>query len=178
MAGENAESDTMTPLPEVWLRGPVAGVPPLLQPVAHALLQAREEVRGIVHDFPADSLWIQPAGVASVGFHLQHLSGVVDRLFTYARGQALGEEQRRALAVEGTPQDGDDVESLLQRFEARVDEAIEQLRATEEHAVREARMVGRAQLPSTVLGLLFHAAEHTQRHVGQLLVTARVVRDR
>lgn len=167
----------MTPLPEVWLRGPEAGVPPLLQPVAHALLQAREEVRAIVRDFPADRLWTRPAGVASVGFHLQHLSGVVDRLFTYARGQALDEEQRRALAGEGTPQDGDDAQSLLQRFEARVDTAIAQLRTTEEHTVREARTVGRAQLPSTVLGLLFHAAEHTQRHVGQLLVTARVVRD-
>jgi uncharacterized damage-inducible protein DinB len=170
----------MTPdLPEVWLRGPVAGVPPLLQPVAHALLQAREEAQRLVHDFPGDLLWTQPAGVASVGFHLQHLSGVVDRLFTYARGQPLDETQRRALAAEGKLHEGgEDAATLLRRFEARVDEALEQLRATDERTLLDARTVGRAQLPSTVLGLLFHAAEHTQRHVGQLLVTARVVRSR
>lgn len=169
----------MTSPPEVWLRGPVPGVPPLLQPVAHALLQAREEVARHVHDLPADVLWAQPAGVASVGFHLQHLSGVVDRLFTYARGQALDDEQRRALAAEGQPQaDGEDAPMLLRRFEARVEQALEQLRATDERTLLEPRMVGRAQLPSTVMGLLFHAAEHTQRHVGQLLVTARMVRTR
>ena len=169
----------MLALPEVWLRGPVPGVPPLLQPVAHALLQAREEVGRHVHELPADSLWAQPAGAASVGFHLQHLSGVVDRLFTYARGEALDAEQRRALGAEGQPQaDGEDAAALLRGFEARVEQALEQLRATDERTLLDARPVGRAQLPSTVLGLLFHAAEHTQRHVGQLLVTARVVRSR
>lgn len=167
----------MTSQPEAWLRGPVPGVPPLLQPVAHALLQAREEVGRHVHDLPADMLWAQPAGVASVGFHLQHLSGVVDRLFTYARGQALDDAQRRALAAEGQPQsDGGDATELLRRFEAQVEQALEQLRATDERTLLDARPVGRAQLPSTVMGLLFHAAEHTQRHVGQLLVTARLVR--
>ena len=169
----------MTAQPEAWLRGPVDGVPPLLQPVAHALLQAREEVHGAVRDLPAAMLWTRPAGVASVGFHLQHLSGVVDRLFTYARGQALDEDQRRALAGEGQPvADGQDAAMLLDRFDARVELALEQLRATDERTLLEPRPVGRAQLPSTVLGLLFHAAEHTQRHVGQLLVTARVVRAR
>lgn len=96
-----------TTQPEVWLRGPLPGIPALLR------------------DFPGELLWTRPGGVTSAGFHLQHLSGVLDRLFTYARGESL------------TP----------------------------------------AQLPSTVLGLLFHAAEHTQRHLGQLLVTVRVQRD-
>ena len=79
-------------LPEVWLRGPVAGVPPPLQPVAHALLQAREEVEGLMQDFPEPKLWEKPAGVASVGFHLQHFAGVLSRLFTYARGESLDAE--------------------------------------------------------------------------------------
>ncbi len=161
--------------PEVWLRGPVAGVPPLLQPVAHALLQAREEVDAIVADFPDELLWTRPAGVASVGFHLLHIPGSLDRLFTYARGQQLSDAQRQALAAEGGA--GEVVAStrqLVERFHQQVDRALAQLRATDEPTLTEPRGVGRAQLPSTVLGLLFHAAEHTQRHVGQLLVTARV----
>lgn len=163
--------------PEVWLRGPVPGVPALLQPVAHALLQAREEVEAVVTDFPDALLWTRPAGVASVGFHLQHLTGVLDRLFTYARGEALTARQREALVAEGTPPaPGATALELFQAFHAQVDRALEQLRATDEATLTEPRGVGRLQLPSSVLGLLVHAAEHTQRHVGQLLVTARVQR--
>jgi hypothetical protein len=128
-----------TTQPEVWLRGPVPGVPALLQPVAHALLQAGEEVDTLLRDFPAELLWTRPGGVASVGFHLQHLSGVLDRLFTYARGEPLTPTQLQALAAEGRPPEGGG-------------SAPELVRA-------------------------FHAAEHTQRHVGQLLVTVRVQRD-
>lgn len=164
-------------LPEVWLRGPLPGVPPLLQPVAHALLQAREEVDTALHDFPAERLWERPAGVASVGFHLQHLAGVLDRLFTYARGEALSPGQLAALAAEGkSTSRPDEAAALVQLFREAVEKAVAQLRHTEEKILTDPREVGRAKLPSTVLGLLFHAAEHTQRHVGQLLVTARVVR--
>ena len=167
-----------TTQPEVWLRGPVEGVPPLLQPVAHALLQAREEVAASLKDFPEALLWTRPAGVASVGFHLQHVRGVVDRLFTYARGEPLNEQQREALAAEGKPPGGPvHAQDLVEAFRLQVETALEQLRATEENSLRDARGVGRKQLPSTVQGLLFHAAEHVQRHVGQLLVTARVQRD-
>lgn len=161
--------------PEVWLRGPVEGVPALLQPVAHALLQASEEVEALLQDFPENLLWTRPAGVASVGFHLQHLSGVVDRLFTYARGESLTPAQREALAGEGKPPTpGTRVADLIREFHRQVERALDQLRATDEQSLREARAVGRKQLPSTVQGLLFHAAEHVQRHVGQILVTARI----
>jgi uncharacterized damage-inducible protein DinB len=161
--------------PEAWLRGPVEGVPDLIQPVAHALVQAREETRHLLENFPADLLWQRPAGLASVGFHLQHITGVVDRLFTYARGEALSERQRASLAQEGSPPEtGSSVTDLLNAFDAQVDRALDQLRATVPQTLSEARAVGRQRLPSTVLGLLFHAAEHTQRHVGQMLVTARV----
>src|SRR5262245_3728494 len=89
--------------PEVWLRGPVPGVPAALQPVAHALLQAREEVEALMDGFPQHLLWTRPNDVASVGFHLQHLAGVLDRLFTYARGESLNPVQLEALSREGTP---------------------------------------------------------------------------
>ena len=159
-------------LREAWLRGPIEGVPDSLQPVAHALIQAREDARDMLRDFPAELLWTRPAGVASVGFHLQHIPGVVDRLFTYARGESLSAEQRDALAREGSPPGS--VDALLAAFDAQVDRALAQLRATPPHTLIETRPVGRQQLPATALGLLFHAAEHTQRHLGQMLVTARV----
>jgi uncharacterized damage-inducible protein DinB len=162
--------------PEVWLRGPLPGVPPLLQPVAHALLQAREEVAEIMADFPAARLAERPLGLASVGFHLRHLAGVLDRTFTYARGAALSETQLAYLAAEGQPPThAGAVAELVAQFARQVDAAITQLKATPERSLPEWRGVGRAQLPSTVIGLLVHAAEHTTRHVGQLLVTARLV---
>ncbi|SDL81078.1 DinB superfamily protein [Catalinimonas alkaloidigena] len=162
-------------LPEVWLRGPLPDQPALLQPVAHALLQSREEVRRYLDEFPDALLWERLAGVASVGFHLRHLTGVLDRLLTYARGEALTETQLAYLHNEGVPAEIS-VEELVSNFETQVDKTLAQLRATDESTLTEPRGVGRAQLPSTVIGLLVHAAEHTQRHVGQLWVTARVLR--
>jgi uncharacterized damage-inducible protein DinB len=111
-----------------------------------------------------------------VGFHLRHAAGSLDRLFTYARGEALSPEQRAFLAREaepGTPPA--EAADLVAAFERQIDLALAQVRATPESTLLEPRGVGRLQLPSTVLGLLFHAAEHTQRHVGQIVTTARVV---
>lgn len=165
--------------PEVWQRGPVQGIPPLLQPVAHALLQAREEVNEIMHDFPSELLWERPAGLASPGFHLQHLSGVLDRVFTYARNEGLSDLQFDQLAAEGkNSETGYETEQLVKRFDMQVDKSMEQISITDENILIDFRSVGRSQLPSTVLGLLFHAAEHTMRHIGQLIVTAAVVRNR
>jgi uncharacterized damage-inducible protein DinB len=160
-------------LPEVWLRGPLPAIPPLLQPVAHALLQAREEVMERMDGFPEELLWERPEGVASPGFHLRHLSGVLDRLFTYARGEGLDQEQLEALKAEGKP--GPRLAELLNKFHRQVDLALRQLETTSEEELTQVRGVGRTRIPSTVLGLLFHAAEHTQRHNGQLLVTVKVL---
>ncbi|QJW90098.1 DinB family protein [Spirosoma taeanense] len=167
---------TQTDTREVWLRGPLPDVPPLLQPVAHTLLQARDEVNALMRDFPEALLWERPAGVASAGFHLQHLTGVLDRLFTYARQQALSPAQLSALNAEGKPTDTSlSVTDLVDQFNRQVDLALAQLRATNEESLTEVRGVGRAAIPSTVLGLLVHAAEHTMRHVGQLTVTVRIL---
>lgn len=161
---------------EVWQRGPLPGIVPVLQPVAHALLQAREEVDAMMPEFPSDLLWIKPAGMAAVGFHLQHLSGVLDRVFTYARNEGLNEPQFADLAQEGeNTADGLTTAELVQRFHLQIDKAIAQIKMTPENTLTDFRAVGRAGLPSTVIGLLFHGAEHTMRHVGQLLVTSKVV---
>jgi len=162
---------------EVWLRGPLPNFPALLQPVAHALLQAREEVNTIIRDFPEQLLWEQPAQAASVGFHLQHLSGVLDRLFTYAQQEQLNERQLTQLAQEGKSIDTEPtLSALVQAFNNQVDLALAELQNTDEGILLDCRAVGRAKLPSTVLGLYVHAAEHTQRHVGQLLVTVKIVK--
>jgi uncharacterized damage-inducible protein DinB len=163
---------------EAWLRGAVPGVPSLLQPVAHALVQARDEVLALVADLPDERLWARPCGVASVGFHLQHLARVVDRLFTYARGEALTAAQLAALAAEGSPVASVSARGLAAEFGDRVELAIAQLRVTAPADLAAPRAVGRRGVPSTVIGLLVHAAEHTTRHVGQLLVTVRVAEAR
>jgi hypothetical protein len=164
------------PLPEVWLRGPLPEVPALLQPVAHALLQAREEINGLMADVNEDILWQKPAGLASPGFHLQHLTGVLGRLFTYATGNMLTTEQLAALSKEGDPIINSRViPVLLKNFNQQVDVALTQLMAENPEILTEVRGVGRAQTPSTVIGLYTHAAEHTMRHVGQLLVTVKIL---
>ncbi|HEX8692932.1 MAG TPA: DinB family protein [Longimicrobium sp.] len=163
--------------PEVWLRGPVEGIEPLLMPVAHALLGAREDIERAVADLPPEDLWARPGGAASAGFHVMHAAGSLDRLFTYARGEALSDEQRRALEREKDPGDPPpDAAELLRGLAETVDRALAQLRATPASALLDPRGVGRLQLPSNVLGLLFHAAEHTQRHTGQVISTTKIVR--
>jgi uncharacterized damage-inducible protein DinB len=148
----------------------------LLQPVAHALLQAEHEVDQWMAAFPDALLWERPGGVASPGFHLQHLAGVLDRLFSYARGHALNESQLADLATEGAPAEGQStVAQLLNRFNVQIDKSLDELSTVPEDSLTCSRAVGRARLPSTVGGLLFHAAEHTQRHTGQLLVTVRIL---
>ncbi|WP_435353436.1 DinB family protein [Emticicia sp. SJ17W-69] len=161
---------------EVWLRGPLPDVPLLLQPVAHALLQAQEEVAQYMQDFSEENLWKKPAGLASVGFHLQHLRGVLDRLFTYARGEALSQTQLEALAAEGKENTEIKVKDLVEAFNKQIALALIQLKATDTQTLTHVREVGRGKIPSTVNGLLVHAAEHTTRHLGQLLVTAKVVK--
>ena len=164
----------MPDLPEPWLRGPVAGVAPVFQPVAHALQHAVEDVGAALAAFPDAGLDARPAGVASVGFHLRHIAGVLDRMATYARAEALSDRQFAALAAEAEP-GRESAADLVAGVEAAAAAFEACLAATDPATAFEARPVGRQALPSTVLGLLVHAAEHTQRHVGQLLVTARVV---
>jgi hypothetical protein len=159
------------------LRGPIAGIAPLLQPVAHSLLQCREEVQSSMLGLTSEQIWSRPGGAAAIGYHIQHAIGSLDRLFTYARGESLSDAQLAALAAERAPDPAlSSGEQLASVFGAAVDRAVDQLRATDESTLLDSRVVGRAKLPSTVLGLLFHAAEHTQRHVGQAVTTAKILR--
>jgi hypothetical protein len=163
--------------PEVWLRGPIENVAPMLQPVAHSLLQCRLEVRATLPALTPAAVWSRPGGAASVGYHVRHAMGSLDRLLTYARGEPLSAGQLAELREEGRSDESDGIQdALVAEFDAAVERALAQVRATDPSTLLEPREVGRARLPSTVLGLLFHAAEHTQRHIGQLVTTAKIVR--
>lgn len=163
-------------LPEVWMRGPVEGYAPELQPVVHALLQVREEVQAHAADLSPTQLWARPAGVASIGFHLRHLAGSLDRLLTYARGEQLTADQLATLKAESEP--GDPLPAApgtIRQALDGIDRALAQVRATDVATLQQPRGVGRRQLPTTVMGLLFHAAEHASRHAGQIATTRKVV---
>jgi uncharacterized damage-inducible protein DinB len=159
---------------EVWLSGPIDGVPALLQPVAHALEQARADVETIAPAVPASVLWAH-RGAATAGFHLMHLAGALDRLFSYARGEALTDAQKAAARAEAQDQPELDGAALAARVSAAVAVALDELRRTDPATLTAERRVGRAGLPTTVGGALFHAAEHTTRHVGQFITTVKLV---
>jgi len=151
-------------------------VPAALQPVAHILLQVRESVTELVANLTEPEWNARPAGVASAAFHVRHITGVIDRLFTYARGEALSAEQFTALRAEGEPLTTADIPRVLDALGARVGAALAELRTVDSATLGDFRAVGRAKLPSTVIGCLVHGAEHAMRHVGQLSVTTRIVR--
>jgi uncharacterized damage-inducible protein DinB len=165
------------PLPEPWLRGPLPGILSLLQPAAHAFVMSIEDCDRAATGLSHGQLWHEPGEAPSVGFHLRHLAGSTSRLLTYARGEALATVQKAALVAETSPAaPRPDADELLHLWRQEVDRALAQLAATPDTALLDPRAVGRAQLPSTVLGLLFHAAEHASRHTGQVVTTAKIVR--
>jgi len=159
---------------EVWLRGPVPGVAPVLQPAAHALIQANEDVAALAPSVPPDLLWVE-RGAATAGFHLLHMVGALDRLFGYARGEGLSDAQKAVLRAEAVPHPELDGAALASRVAQAIGLALDQLRATDAERVFDDRRVGRAGLPSTVIGLLFHGAEHTTRHAGQFITTIKLL---
>jgi uncharacterized damage-inducible protein DinB len=162
--------------PEAWLRGPLPAIDAFLMPAAHALVQASEDLDRAAAGLTTQQLWHRPGGAASIGFHLRHIAGSIARLLTYVRGEQLSEEQRKAIAQEGEAGDPPQTASPLVRASQRaIEEALEVIRSTPREELLAAREVGRARLPSTVLGLLFHIAEHTQRHTGQVITTAKII---
>lgn len=167
----------MEAIPEVWLRGPMPGIQPYLQPAAHTLQQVREDIEPVVKDLTPDELWHRPGGAAAIGFHLHHLPGSLERLLSYSRGESLSPEQMTALASEKTVhEDRPSVDALLTRLTGGIERALEYLRTVPTDTLLQKRDVGRKKLPSTTLGLIFHAAEHSARHAGQIVTLASVVR--
>lgn len=169
---------TSGPPPEAWLRGPLPGIAAQLQPVAHALVQAIEDAERLTAGVSTRDAWTSHGGAAAMGFHLRHAAGSLDRLLTYARGEALTDEQRAALAAEKELTPGVQVAELVRALRDTIERAMAQLRSTPTEALDETRAVGRAGHPSTVRGLLYHAGEHTARHIGQVATTVKALNPR
>jgi uncharacterized damage-inducible protein DinB len=169
--------DSLHEPPEPWLRGPMHGFSRFMTPAAHALIQSRADIETRAANLSTEQVWTEPGGGPSVGFHLRHIAGSIDRLLAYTAGRNLNDEQFRFLSEEriaGTPPT--DAAQLIAAAQSKIDEALSVIRATPDEFLFEARAVGRAKLPTNVFGLLFHIAEHTQRHTGQIIATARIVR--
>jgi hypothetical protein len=164
------------PEPEVWLRGPVDGYHPMVMPVAHSLLQVREDLAWLERNVAPKQLWARPGGAASIGFHIRHTGGALDRLLTYARGETLSASQLLFLAGEDAAGDPPVVLStLVIGVNAVIDRGLAQLRSVDPACLLDVREVGRGRLPSTVFGLMVHAAEHSTRHMGQAITTTRIL---
>jgi len=161
-------------LPEPWLRGPISGVSPLIAPTLYSLEQAIEDLAKHTAGLSPAQIWASPAGLPPVGFQLRHIGGSVDRLVTYLLGGQLSETQLAILKIEMEP--GASREELLARVSEVLTEAAATIRAIDPATLSEPRAVGRQKLPTTVAGLIVHIAEHTQRHVGQAITTAKATR--
>ncbi len=160
--------------PEPWLRGTLTEVPAVVRGVLHALELAREDADRWCGQLTGVEVNARPAGLPSVAYQVRHLAGSLDRLLSYAEGHPLNEAQLESLARES---DGAGVMAhvLLRDFNRVVDAAVPRVRAFAGQDLEAPRTVGRRELPTTVGGLLVHIADHTQRHVGQAVTTAKVV---
>jgi uncharacterized damage-inducible protein DinB len=170
---ENPAAHLPERLPEPWLRGTLADIPPVQRAVLHALQLAKEDLYRWCAALTQEELHARPAGIEPIAFHIQHISRSLDRLLTYAEGGKLDEKQMEALKEEmkndaSRSQIFDELESAIEASAARI-------RAFDAGQLLEPRTVGKKSLPSTVAGLLVHIAEHTQRHVGQAITTSKAV---
>jgi hypothetical protein len=157
---------------EPWLRGPLAGVHPLVAPALYAYAQAREDLIHWTEGLTDEQIWLRPHDLAPVGFQLRHIAGSVERLTTYLRGDQLTPSQLDAIHHEMDP--GAGRATLLSEVNEALDKSEQVILALDPAMFTEPRSVGRKQLPTTVIGLVVHLAEHTQRHVGELIVTAKL----
>jgi uncharacterized damage-inducible protein DinB len=160
-------------LPEPWLRGTLKEIPAAQRAVLHALEMAEEDLKRWCGDLTHEQIHASPFGLPPVAFHLRHIAGSLDRLLTYAEGRSLTDEQLVRLKEESDPEASRD--DLFSELTSAIDESARRIRAFDVDTLDEVRRIGRKQLPTTVVGLLVHIADHTQRHVGQAITTAKIV---
>ncbi len=159
--------------PEPWLRGTLTEIPAVPRAVLHALELAKEDLTRWCAALSDAELNARPAAIAPVAFHIRHIARSVDRLLTYAEGKNLNEEQLAALKSELEP--NAKKRELFAELEAALAAAAQRIVQINPARLGEPRTVGKKQLPTTVAGLLVHIADHTQRHVGQAITTAKIV---
>jgi uncharacterized damage-inducible protein DinB len=158
---------------EPWLRGTLSDVAPVPRAVLHALELAKEDIERWCGALSDEQLNARPFGIAPLAFHVRHIARSIDRLLTYAEGRQLTGEQIAALKSElnGAATKNE----LFAELNAAFKKSAERIRALDTTRLSDARKVGTRQRPTTVGGLLVHVAEHTQRHVGQAVTTAKIV---
>lgn len=166
--------NTTPPLPEPWLRGTHSEFPAVLRGVLHAFELSQEDVHKWTADLSENELHESPAGLTPISFHLRHIPGALDRLLSYAEGHQLSAEQLAALKAEQEP--GGLREELFAAFDVGLAAAARRVRAFAGSDLEQARAIGRKQLPTTVGGILVHLADHTQRHTGQIVTTAKLLK--
>lgn len=162
------------PQAEPWLRGPLPGVDTFVAPLLYSFQMAREDLARYTAALTTEQIWATPHGFGSVGFHMRHVAGSTDRLMTYVSGGQLSSSQMAALKTEKEP--GATREMLLAGIDSAFESAEAVARALDPSRLADPRGVGRKQLPTTVIGLLVHIAEHTQRHVGQAISAAKLAK--
>jgi len=160
---------------EAWLRGPIEGVPPHLMPVFHSFLMVREDLARYTEGLTTEDVWRRTGALPSLGFHLRHIAHSVDSLVTYLCGDQLSDAQIATLKQESEP--GATLTELLDGINTKLSDAEGRIRTIDAAMLGEPRYIGKKRLPSTVLGLLVHVAEHTQRHLGQAITTAKLARE-
>jgi hypothetical protein len=161
---------------EAWLGGKLSGFSPVTMPAAYALVQAIADLKKTAADLRIEELWMKPGGAPSVAFHLRHIAGSVDRLLTYARGESLSEAQFDLLNRETAETFDSSAEELVAQAVSSIENALWFCKVVGAETLFQERFVGRRKLATNVFGLLFHIAEHTARHVGQITTTAKIVR--
>ena len=162
------------PYIEPWMRGPIPGVPPLVMPVFFSFQMVREDLAKYTEGITQEQLWKTTGQIASLGFHLRHIPGSVERLTVYLFNESLTAEQLAVMKEEATP--GATLAELLAALDATLTATEDRLRTIDPATIHDERYIGRKRLPTTVLGLLVHIAEHTQRHLGQAITTAKLAR--
>jgi uncharacterized damage-inducible protein DinB len=162
-----------TTQPEPWLRGTLTEISPVPRAVLHALELAKEDLTRWCGNLNDEQLNARPADVAPIAFHMRHIARSVDRLLTYAEGKQLNEEQLTALKDELTPDATR--HDLFTELNTTLAQCATRIAQIDPACSGEPRYVGKKQLPTTVGGLLVHIADHTQRHVGQAITTAKIV---
>jgi uncharacterized damage-inducible protein DinB len=163
-------------LPEPWLRGTLTEVSPVQRAVLHALELAQEDLKRWCSELSDDELNARPSGIASVAFHIRHIARSTDRLLTYAEASQLSTEQISAMKAEMDP--GATREPLFAELDKSIEISTARVKSFSEESLKQPRTVGRQQMPTTVAGLLIHLADHAQRHVGQAITTAKIVKGR
>lgn len=163
---------------EAWLNGKLDGFSPTMMPAAHALVQATDDLKNHALDLSDEELTARPNGAPPVAFHLRHIAGSIDRLLTYSRGEQLSEAQFARLRAENSEDADLNAAELTQKAIIEIENALDALKNVAPENLFEECFVGRRKLPTNVFGLLFHIAEHTARHVGQIVTTAKIVKKR